>query len=162
MPPRKGSNKRGKKTNKNTGKAVEGVVQKVSEKQEKEETMAKAFSERKSVALNPFSCCHLVFTELHGMERWNMNHYLKNGYLANKSCKDCHKTCVDLAEKPADKQKHFIHYCDPGITGWKLEQDDLERKALLCDLVLCPGCWRERGAKLEASEGGGRSKQCQR
>jgi hypothetical protein len=135
---------------------------KVPEEEEKEEITTKVVSKRKAGALNPFSCCHSVFTELHGMERRNMNHYLKNGYLANKSCKDCHETCIELAEKPADKQKHFIYYCDPGITGWKLEQDDPERKALLCDLVLCPGCWRERGKKLEASEGGGRSKRRQR
>jgi hypothetical protein len=111
---------KGKKTKKNTEKLVEQVVLKGKGKKKAATTeviISEENRKRKAAALNPFSCCHSVFMELHGMEKHNMNHYLNNGYLQDKCCKDCHKTCVDLVTRPADKQKHFIYYCDPGIMG---------------------------------------------
>jgi hypothetical protein len=58
-------------------------------------------------------------------------------------CLDC-PLAVPNIESNARGQRAVVYYCDEGIKGFDVPDDDPMKSELTCDLILCPKCEAKR------------------
>jgi hypothetical protein len=120
-------------------------------------------------ATDKHGCTHTGLLGLMALPKKYLRSYLKeNGWLHNKPCRDC--GVKEEGERGSGKvlelscllsrkggQDEVGYYCNCGPTGFGMDDDDENKAAWTCDMVLCMECYSDRKNKM-GNEGGGRNR----
>ena len=93
------------------------------------------------------SCIHCEFMHLLKFDTKHFKFYTKPGnYLNERFCIDC-----GIAMVNAPKVKGLFGYgCNDDMLGWQLDDDDVQKRSMMCETVLCVNCHTARMAKLSS------------
>jgi hypothetical protein len=85
-------------------------------------------------------CLHGNLSALKSFTKSEVMYYTHpNWLLEGQVCLDCKHAILDI--RPAKVgQRAMVFYCDEGIKGFNVPDDDPLKDELTCDLVLCPQC----------------------
>jgi hypothetical protein len=94
----------------------------------------------KETAVRLCGCRHGDLSEVKRFAKAMATYYSHpNKFMEGRYCLDCQLAVTNM-ESNARGRPVVVYYCDEGIKGFDVPDDDSMKTALTCDLILCPKC----------------------